>query len=1491
IEELPEEVRVVETISEDGKPKKKKIRTRVIKKIKGDKQEVTKIETIEEDDKAPETTVTVEESEAGPVVQEVIEELPEEVRVVETISEDGKPKKKKIRTRVIKKITGDKQEVTKIETVEEDDKSPETTVTVEESEAEPVVQEAIEELPEEVRIVETISEDGKLKKKKIRARVIKKIKGDKQEVTKIETVEEDDKAPETTVTVEKTDKVKQPISEYTIRIEELAPETTTETVTNEDGKEVERTTTRRKIKKKEGPREYLIEVVETYEENKPESDIVIQTTEVTPTKDTEVLDDHKVKIVKKKKPKEESLDDFVYELIEQEISEPDLKEQEPTISESSTETKKPKKVKKHHKKITEIVDGVPTTVHEVTVKEFEIDQEDVKPFEVEVEEIDRTQITESPEDQQVTVVEQKPKPKTKKSFKPKIVEEEQPQPILEDIEESVETITVVEEDGVPKQVEVKKKRVSRKQGPKEQIFEITETKSSDEPLAEVTIVEITEETPKEEVPKTKPKKLVRKPVALKPEEVDSYIVNVLEEFRKPESSDEADQPVVEDIGETVEIVKVTDEEGTTKKVEVKKKKIARKQGPKEQVFEITETKSSDEPLAEVTIVEVTEETPKEVVPKTKPKKLVKKPVALKPEEVDSYIVNVLEEFRKPGSSDEAEQPVVEDIGETVEIGKVTDEEGTTKKVEVKKKKIARKQGPKEQVFEITETKSSDEPLSEVTIVEVTEETPKEVVPKTKPKKLVKKPVALKPEEVDSYIVNVLEEFRKPESSDEADQPVVEDIGETVEIVKVTDKEGSTKKVEVKKKKVARKQGPKEQVFEITETKSSDEPLSEVTIVEIEEDQPQEEILQPKEKKPIRKPKKLKPEDVQEYIVNVLEEFSEPQPFEAEEDVTPAVIEETKEIKEKTSKPKKATKKPVEEKIVIEEMAPETIIENIVDEQGEEVKQVKTIKKLKKKEGPKEFLIEVTETYQENKPEVIIELTKTELGDEALEQPDLTEEKFNKLKTKKVVKKVKKREVEDCVKQLIEEETVPESPKPTKTKRIKPKTVVTDEQVPDEPTETPSQVAQPESTAQITPSAQDETKDTIQKTIKHKKTKPDTHKSVEKSKSKDESLGARDFLPPMQYILLPIRELPEDVRVVETITEDGKPKKKKIRTRVIKKVKGDKEEVTKIETVEEDDKEPETTVTIEESEIKAPNAEKVKLKKRVIVQKPEDEVTVVELPERKSVILSEKEDGTPTKTVIKTRIIKKIKGQDMEVTKVQTIEEYEKEPQTKVTVENFKVPFPDLPEEKVTEVVVLPDEVVETEVVDDTGVPKVVKTKKRVIKKPVPDNIEEITEIGIIEQPDSEPIYSVSIKEQPATESKVDESNSVELPEQVTEFEIISPDGTKKKKTVRSRAFKKNLDDKLDEVTTVQIIEEEDKEPTTTVQVEVVPVDEISITPIPIDELPEETIFTEELDHNKKPKKKTTKTRTFKKQGPEDEEYFQIQTVEEEGKEPYSLIRV
>jgi len=245
---------------------------------------------------------------------------------------------------------------------------------------------------------------------------------------------------------------------------------------------------------------------------------------------------------------------------------------------------------------------------------------------------------------------------------------------------------------------------------------------------------------------------------------------------------------------------------------------------------------------------------------------------------------------------------------------------------------------------------------------------------------------------------------------------------------------------------------------------------------------------------------------------------------------------------------------------------------------------------------------------------------------------------------------------------------------------------------------------------------------------------------------------------------------------------------------------------------------------------------------------------------------------------------------MEVTKIQTVEEYEKPSQTTVTVENFEAPFPDLPEEKITDIVVLPDEIIESEIVDKDGQQKVIKTKKRVIKKPKDEFNEEVTEIDITEQESGEPLYTITINDLPITEPTHTDKKSIELPEQVSEIEVISPDGTKKKKTVKTRAFKKNIDDNLDEVTTVNTIEEENMEPITSVHVEIVPVDETCTSPIPIEELPEETVI-EELSEDKKPRKKTTKTRTFKKQGPEEEEYYQIQTIEEEGKEPYSLVRV
>lgn len=291
-----------------------------------------------------------------------------------------------------------------------------------------------------------------------------------------------------------------PISEHIIRIEEMAPETITEQVVNEEGEEVERVTSKRKLKKKVGPKEYLIEVIETFEENQPDAELVIQTTEITPEPESETARDSKIKIVKQRKPKKESLDSYIQKLIEEEIPKTELETYETTVIESASDMKKPNKVRKHHKKTTEIVDGVPQIVHEFTIQEFEPeDKEQVSDFVTQVEEEDTEKVK---EDFEIKVDEEKekPKPKPKKEKKSKVEVVEQEPVSIQDIEETVKVTEEISEDGTTKEVQVKKRKIVRKQGAKEQVFEITETTSNNEPLAEVTIVEVTEkDEPKEAV--------------------------------------------------------------------------------------------------------------------------------------------------------------------------------------------------------------------------------------------------------------------------------------------------------------------------------------------------------------------------------------------------------------------------------------------------------------------------------------------------------------------------------------------------------------------------------------------------------------------------------------------------------------------------------------------------------------------------------------------------------------------------------------------------------------------------------------------------------------------------------------------------------------------------------------------------------------------------------------------------------------------------------
>jgi len=131
--EYPEEVKVTEVSTPRGTVKKITTK-RKITKPKGGKQETTVIVTTEEGDKPPETTITVTEEDT-PANEEdqdliTITELPELVEVIEVKDVSGKPKKKTIRKRILKKRIGDKEQTTELITTVEDDKVAETAVIV-----------------------------------------------------------------------------------------------------------------------------------------------------------------------------------------------------------------------------------------------------------------------------------------------------------------------------------------------------------------------------------------------------------------------------------------------------------------------------------------------------------------------------------------------------------------------------------------------------------------------------------------------------------------------------------------------------------------------------------------------------------------------------------------------------------------------------------------------------------------------------------------------------------------------------------------------------------------------------------------------------------------------------------------------------------------------------------------------------------------------------------------------------------------------------------------------------------------------------------------------------------------------------------------------------------------------------------------------------------------------------------------------------------------
>lgn len=1470
VEEFSETV--PESVGEEEKPDQKIIKKRKIKTRKGSKQyEIQIVESDKPEDDLDEAKVIV-------ITTEVIEESQDEPHLIkETIPKKivKKVKKDKLKeyvvcvideapTEVLEKISEDISTEMDTTTLDDDDFNTfKTTVVDDDFDA--------EEMPEE-ELVETPTDKPKTKKHKLvkpkKVKITEElpnqvVEDDKQESYPIEVVEsasvpeqdsyvtnvtETEPKPKKKLTKKQPKEEKStPVSEYVIRVEELEPETVTERVINEQGESVEKTTTKRKLKKKDGNKEYLIEVVESYEQNQPEAELVIKTTEIIPDTDLEAPKEHKVKIVKKKKPKTETLDNYIQQLIEEEIPKVELESYETTITESIPEEKKAKKIKKLHKKTTEIVDGVPQIIHEFTIQEFEPEKEETVPeFVSEIKEIDSV---EPLEDFEIKDEEQvKPEPKPKKPKKSKIAVIDQEPVSIKDIEETVEVKQEVEEDGSTKEVQVKKRKVLRKQGPKEHIFEITETTRKDEPLSEVTITEITEtEQPSEELEQPEEiKKPIKKSKKLKREEVDSYVINIVEEFVEPTKEEivtqEEETPADEiiDVTEADDIPKAPETKTKKQKKTIKKpeehsirieelapettienivnnegeevtqvkttKKLKKKEGPKEYLIEITETYQENKPEADIEVV-TTELVPEDLPTKVEdqPAKLVQKIKKKKPvkDDLDKYIQQLIEQ--------EITKTDLEQYEPTEMDAKPKQPKKKTKHQHKKTVEIVDGLPVTVHEFDVLEV----EP-------ELAEEDSQPILSETES-------LPLEAEEPSKYLVQVSDEFveptqypeesietptkptkkkKAPQQKQEEKAPIVlDEIVETVEVVQEPTEDGSVKEVTVKKRRVKHRRGSKQSVFEITETSSEDQPMAEVVIVELPETESELTEEQPIiEKKPVKKVKKVKKDDIQEYVINVIDEFVQESPLEiVEEEVV-----ETKE--EKPKKPKKAPKDYKISEVEIEQVEkPETPLD-VFEEPVEE-----TV------EAPDEFS-DFTIDIKEEMP---------------------TDQKKQKKPKKETKSKVEKQPEQDKLQEYqikvssteVTEKT--ESPEP--------------EYLPEEEAVEPSidepifQIEEIETKTDVS-EEKDYNGETTQQIVKKRKIKKQVGPKEELIEIVE---TVKDGVPEFEVTVITEESTPE----LKETPQDEKPKKVKKSKKVPKDDLHDyiqklieqdipKSELEKYEKIDFD----------EPVKMKKKPVKKIK----VVEEQPDDtlEVTVPESPEVEPKLSESLVEDTPLLVTVKEFSPEAPEETPFEITILE--ETVENKPLTDETgeikvkeVKTKKIKQKKGPQEVIHEITVVRDEdadeseiTIVTTTPNEPDIPQTVVKKEKKIKKVKKDDVEDF-------------IQSV-IEEDSPKDTVVDDVIDVteETPKQPSE----KPKKIKKKEKAPLDKQPIEVDD------TVQIVEDTPKdEPTVedTVQLE-----EIA----PSVEKPEEDIIDTEVKTPQKKKKPTKEKVKITEEQPEEEHF-------------------
>ncbi|XP_023247921.1 titin-like, partial [Copidosoma floridanum] len=607
-EEVKEQVTVVQETTPEGKDVK--ITKKKVTHKKGKKQQVTEIVTVEEDGKPPVTTVyevpvedMLEETCLLPVAEEKTseDEITERVTVSETLTPNGK--NVKITKKTLSRQGGKKQQVTEIVTVEEEGKSPVTTVYEVPEEVRfdettgllPVTEYETpaesEEVKEQVTVVQETTPEGKdvkITKKKVTHK-----KGKKQQVTEIVTVEEDGKPPVTTVyevpvedMLEKTCLL--PVAEEKTSEDEITERVTVSETLTPDGKEVK--ITNKTLTKKRGKKQQVTEIVTVEEEGKSSVTTVHEVTNESVLDETTGL----LPVTKYETPAESE----------------EVKEQVTVVQETTPEGKDVKITKKKvtHKKgkkqqVTKIVtveeDGKPpvTTVYEVPVEDMLketclLPVAEERTSEDEITKRVTVSKTLTPDGKDVKITKKtlsRRRGKKQQVTEIVTVEEEGKSPVTtvhevsnenvldetnglllvteyktpaesEEVKEQVTEVHETTPEG--KDVKISKRKVTHKNGKKQQVTEIVTVE--EEGRSSITTVH---EVPNENV--------LDETTGLLP----------VTEYKTPTESEE--------VKEQVTVVHETTPEG--KDVKISKKKVTHRKGKKQQVTEIVTVEEDKKP--------------------------------------------------------------------------------------------------------------------------------------------------------------------------------------------------------------------------------------------------------------------------------------------------------------------------------------------------------------------------------------------------------------------------------------------------------------------------------------------------------------------------------------------------------------------------------------------------------------------------------------------------------------------------------------------------------------------------------------------------------------------------------------------------------------------------------------------------------------------------------------------------------------------------------